>query len=361
MGLNIKKLGPNRYKLDVRRRRPEGGEDRTRETFVGTLAEAQKRFITLRDEVQERQSLLCRFETVADLLRFYEDRRGALSYREKSLINGILRDLGDVPLSHFPARLEAWITHARKYPSPKTKRPLENASINRLVGLIRAAFNKAVNCELLEKNPISRARFPRLKEVARDTVLTPVSLQRLFNVMELNAPHLVPITRYALQIPCRKTELVNMRGEHLDLFNNIIRVRNGATKNDRGCDKPILEGMQQYFRNIPKDCPWLFYREEAGEYFPLGDFSTAWNTCLRLAGISDFHFHDTRHMAATALLNAGVPERVVMQIAGWTSDMMKRYYHRSAASVVDVAKFFSGVRTLGADTPESKGLSEALG
>jgi integrase len=53
------------------------------------------------------------------------------------------------------------------------------------------------------------------------------------------------------------------------------------------------------------------------EYVPLGDFDRAMRRCLKLAGLKDAHFHDTRHNAATELLNAGTPERALCQIAGW--------------------------------------------
>lgn len=37
---------------------------------------------------------------------------------------------------------------------------------------------------------------------------------------------------------------------------------------------------------------------------------------LREAGLSDMHFHDLRHSAATILLSMGVPAKVVQQILG---------------------------------------------
>jgi len=75
---------------------------------------------------------------------------------------------------------------------------------------------------------------------------------------------------------------------------------------------------------MPSETPFLFYRQEKGAYLPLGDFKRAWKTCLRLAGIGDYHFHDTRAQAATDLIDNGTPERVVMQIAGWRTDMLGR-------------------------------------
>jgi integrase len=42
---------------------------------------------------------------------------------------------------------------------------------------------------------------------------------------------------------------------------------------------------------------YLFYRiDQKGQYIGLGDFHGAWRRCLKLLGIQNFRFHDTRHM-----------------------------------------------------------------
>jgi integrase len=266
MGVNVKKVSPNKYFINVRVRRPTGGEDRIRETFAGTKVEAEARYSQLRKQLKDSRPTQVHFESFADLLRFYEEKRGGFSYKDKSALSILEKDLGNVPLAGFPARLEAYIAHQRKFPCKRTGKPYSNASINRNVAMIRAAFNSAVVMELLEKNPISVARFPKLKEVPRDAALSPEAIRSLLNVMEKHAPHLLPMTRFALQVPCRKSELVNMRREDLDLFNNAIRVRNGTTKNDLGIWKPIPPDMVHYFRNLPVECPYLFYRMESGAY-----------------------------------------------------------------------------------------------
>ena len=104
--------------------------------------------------------------------------------------------------------------------------------------------------------------------------------------------------------------------------------------------------MAEYFENIPQECPYLFYRPETGKdgvvkYHPLGDFKKAWSNVLHAAGITDFHFHDGRHISATDMVNAGTPERVVSDIAGWSagSQMLSRYYHRGGLDSVRSAVF----------------------
>jgi integrase len=359
MGVNVKKIGPNRFFINVRVRRP-GGEDRIRETFEGTKVEAEARYVQLRQQILESRALRTRFETFGDLLRFYEEKRGGFSYKDKCTISVLDKDLGEIPLPAFPARLEGYIAHLRRFPSKRTGKPYSNASINRTMTLIRAAFNTAVSVELLERNPITLARFPKLKEVPRDAALSPQAVRALLNVMEKQAPHLVPITRFALQVPCRKSELVKMRKEDLDLFSNAIRVRNGTTKNDMGIWKPIPPDMIGYFRSLPAECPYLFFRFKGGRYHPLGDFKKSWTTCRRLAGIGDYHWHDTRAQAATDLIDNGTPERVVMQIAGWKTDMLgRRYYNRDGKKALSLARFSPGVRTLAADTQGGAALQEA--
>lgn len=359
--LNIRKRGPTEFYLDVRVRRP-GGQDRIRETFNGTRAEAEERYIHLRKQLKEAQALRCRFETFGDLLRFYEEKRGPFSYKDRSALGVLAQDLGETPLPAFLGRLEAYVAHLRKYPSKRTGRPYSNGSINRTVAMIRAAFNTAVANEMLDRNPITKARFPKLKEVPRDAALSPEVVRVLLTVMEGHAPHLLPITRFALAVPCRKSELVNMRREDLDLFNNAIRVRNGTTKNDAGIWKPIPPDLLPYFRALPAACTFLFYRLEGGKYHPIGDFKKAWKTCLSLAGIRDYHFHDTRAQAATDLIDNGTPERVVMQIAGWKTDMLgRRYYNRDGKKALGLAKFSPRVSTPTEYTPGSEDKKEASG
>ncbi len=359
MGLNITKLAVNRYFLDVRVRRP-GGQDRIRETFEGTKAEAEERYIALRKQLKESQSLRCRFETFGDLLRYYREKRGPFSYKDNSALDLLNNDLGEVALPAFPARLDAYITHLRTHPSKRTRRPYSNGSINRTVAMIRAAFNAAVANELLDRNPITMARFPKLKEVPRDASLSSEAARLLLTTMEAHAPHLLPVTRFALQVPCRKSELVNMRREDLDLFNNAIRVRNGTTKNDAGIWKPIPPDMLTYFRTLPAVSPFLFFRRVGEAYHPIGDFKRAWKTCLRLAGIQGFRWHDTRAQAATDLIDNGTPERVVMQIAGWKTDMLgKRYYNRDGKKALGLAKFSPRVSTIGEYTQEESAKQEA--
>ena len=194
---------------------------------------------------------------------------------------------------------------------------------------------------LIESNPLKHIEI--LKVTPRDIYLSELDRQRLLNVIELEAPHLSAIVRFALAVPCRKAELVNLHREDLDLIHNCIRVRHENAKGDNGSWKPIPPGLTEYFQNLPPGTDYLFYRQDRqGKFHPLGNFQRSWRRCLRLADIPDFHFHDTRHIAASDLLNNGNPEQLVCQIAGWKSgNMIKQYYHKDGLRAVQNV-IFSG-------------------
>lgn len=70
----------------------------------------------------------------------------------------------------------------------------------------------------------------------------------------------------------------------------------------------------------------------------------AWKQLLTDAKVRDGRLHDARHTAATILLILGVPERVVMQIMGWSSTAMAaRYQHVTGGILADVAQRVGGL------------------
>jgi integrase-like protein len=46
---------------------------------------------------------------------------------------------------------------------------------------------------------------------------------------------------------------------------------------------------------------------------------SAWRTLTKAAGLRGLRFHDLRHLAITELLESGLPDQAVMEIAGYVS------------------------------------------
>ena len=59
---------------------------------------------------------------------------------------------------------------------------------------------------------------------------------------------------------------------------------------------------------------------------------------LKEAGVREARLHDARHMAATTLLLLGVQEHAVMDVMGWSNNVMvQRYAHVTARLRRDIA------------------------
>ena len=335
--MGIMKKGQNLFRIDAHVLR-SGRETRRRELFTGTRAQAEERYLQLKKELREGGNADCSLtaaETFGEALSFYLERREV--GRSMPYIRRLEQDLGCVPIAIFGSRFDHYLQVLKKSNGKRSGKPLANGTLNRYLSWAKAVLNLALKHRLIAENPLSR--FEPMKEIPRDKVLLNLDKQRLLNVVDREAPHLSSIIRYSLQVPSRKSELIGMTVDDLDLFNKCIRVRNGETKNGAGIWKPIPPDMLDYFQSIPAGCKYLFFRKNEGGFQSLGDFKKAWRRCLRIAGLSDFQFRDTRHCAATTLIDNGTPEQVVMSVAGWKTNMLRTYYNREPKKNLELVRF----------------------
>ena len=74
---------------------------------------------------------------------------------------------------------------------------------------------------------------------------------------------------------------------------------------------------------------------------PIRDFRKSWSKLCTAAGVPTLLFHDLRRSAARNLRAAGIPEEIIMRIAGWkTSNVFKRY------AIVDKADIRAALQQL---------------
>lgn len=346
----MQRIGPSEWLLDIRVFKAGSKEIRKRINFTGSKDQAKAQFLKVKKQLRDGSTFnssltQTQVQSFKDILRIYRENplKGPYSPCQLAKVDQLERLVGEYPLKDFGSRFKSFIDDYRRNPSTLTKKKRKPHAANRFIEIARAAFTRWINLlredleerhgevdeSSLPRNPISKTRFPKQEETPRDIDLDDLQKQRLLNRIAQDAPHLSAIVSYALEVPARKSELVNMKREDLDLFNNVIRVRCGTTKNDQGQWKPIPPSMVEYFRTLPADTEYLFFRRDReGKAVPLGDFKRAWKRCLRLEKLSAFTFHSTRHVSATAMIDRGTPEQVVMTIANWKTNMLSTYYNR---------------------------------
>ncbi len=317
-----------------------------RESFKGNRRQAEARYYDIRrrlaEKAAEEQRSLTSPQRFKELIAFWEVRREWSDATAKKMAYAVSRlqdDLGEVRLSEIVDRFDRFLSIIRREKSPKTGKTLAPGTINAYITTAKTICNFAYKFDLIASNPLKR--FSKVREIGRDRVLSDSETKNLFQNLDEYAPHLKPAVLFSMFVPIRKSELISLRRENLDMINGVIRLRNGTTKNRQGTFIPIPEPMRDYFLNLPKGTDRLFFRKLGGEYFPLGDFKRSWKTVKLKAGIEDFHFHDLRHISASNMIDAGTPERIVRAIANWKTDMLTRYYHISSKRILENVRFVS--------------------
>lgn len=88
---------------------------------------------------------------------------------------------------------------------------------------------------------------------------------------------------------------------------------------------------------------WMFAQPNGRPISPEQDYRE-WKQLLADAGCREARLHDARHTAATVLLLLGIPERVVMDLMGWSNTAMaKRYQHVTAVLRQNAAQQLNGL------------------
>jgi len=350
--------GPGKWRVTARIR--QGSRILTKQTTIaGTVEEAKSLFERLKTGLREGDaagSLTSPVETFGQVLELYAEKKGPFCRSHMHTVELLRAGLGNVPPDLFADRFEGYLRLVRQTRTRRGELP-SGHTLNRRIEIAKAAFNVAVACGCLARNPVTQARFPEAKEIPRDVTVTQDDRAGLVEIARQSprTAHIADALNFALQVPIRKGELVNMRVVDVDLFSNAVRVRNGTTKNDQGTYKPIPPDMRDFFKarvrqarspEEPVFCRVIAgdrkRREDCGgarRVVGLGDFKNAWETVRTAAKLPDLRIHDTRHVSATAMVDAGTPEQVVMSVANWKTNMLRTYYHRDPKKSLELVRF----------------------
>ena len=249
---------------------------------------------------------------------------------------------------------------------------LAPGTVHSLHRILRAALNEAVRRDKLLRNPVTRARPPRLVE----REMEPLSHQ--------DATRLVAVANeqpggarwsVALALGLRQGEALGLSWDDVDLDSGILTVRRALQRHTarHGCacscgqssvadcperipgglvlvepksragrrrvalPAPLVERLRSHRHDQRKQrllagSVWeehglVFCQPTGRPIDPRQDWGH-WKALLATGGVRDARLHDARHTAATLLLVQGVNARTVMDVMGWTeARMLSRYQH----------------------------------
>jgi integrase len=172
-------------------------------------------------------------------------------------------------------------------------------------------------------NPIPFVKKPPSPQ-GRNRILTEEELRRLFDALKpqiKSSNHwILPLTKFALESAMHRGEILGLRWNHIDLQKRTAFIP--LTKNGMSRLVPLSTAALEILQALPRNLD--------GRVFPVTPFtlSAAIDRARIKANLSDFHFHDLRHMAITRLAEK-LPNLIELSaVSGHKSlAMLKRYYH----------------------------------
>ena len=223
-------------------------------------------------------------------------------------------------LSHIPTR------------NVNTNKPLTNSTKNKYIQSILRILNLAYQAGLVDKVP----HLPKNKEPPiRVRWITKDQANRLINT--LSQDWMKVICSFALMTGARRTEILSMTWDKIDLTRRIAIVSNDVAKSGKARSLLLNDEAIALLKSIRGRHPkYVFVGRNCT---PLNDinrksFALAAKKCLLL----DFHFHDLRHTWASWHVQAGTPLFTLKELGGWeTLEMVKKYAHLNAEHLLEHA------------------------
>jgi integrase len=208
--------------------------------------------------------------------------------------------------------LQASVEKKEKGKTGQTKDTLSNASINRILALLRRMMNIARKDGLIQVVP----HFPMLKE---DNVRTGfVEADQFKEILEKMLDKLRPLVVFLYRTGCRVGAARQITWNMLSKDCTMLTLPGKIVKNKDAITLPVSSELTAIFKKQ--------FRKDGEPLFEDSNLRKEWDAATQAAKVPDLLIHDLRRSGVRNLIVAGVPETVAMKISGHlTASVFRRY------------------------------------
>ena len=382
----ITKRGPGYYQAVVNiGRDPESpGKYKTMSKSIrGSKPEAQaylREWLSRLEEAEtktEPSSMLLSewlLEWVDDIAQNDLERNTYLSYRWE-IEKHIIPMIGSAPISELlPSDLQKFYSYKAKNGRITSEGGLSNRSIIYIHTILNQALKKAVELELIPKNPCEKVKPPRDKKRNRKSendfiALDADELKAFLNLCKGHRDY--NIIYIAAFTGARQSEILGLRWQDVDwegksinismtmhrykkgLFEHRPRTKNDSSKRSIALttdDMSVLKAQEikQKEEKLAHGAGWdnqydLVFTEASGQPVDRHNLLTRFQTLARHFGKPDLTFHGLRHTHATILLSDGEYINAVSERLGHSdvNTTLREYGHVLPKKKEDIAERFS--------------------
>jgi len=258
-------------------------------------------------------------ELGTEYLRFSKaNKRPQVYRRDRVMINNLLKVFSGKEINDISV-------HDLEQYKMQRKNAVTVSTVNRELTCIKHMYNKAVEWEFTRYNQLKSVK--RFKEPPGR--LRYLSEDEIEQLVQQCTDHLKPIVVMALNTGMRKSEILNLSWNNVDMESKVITIR--RSKNNETRIVPINDTLYEMLETLKNDNNGqVVFVNKNGK--SLTDIRHSFRNALKKAGIEDFRFHDLRHTFASQLVMAGVDIRTVQELMGHKDiRMTMRYSHLSDA------------------------------
>jgi integrase len=202
---------------------------------------------------------------------------------------------------------------------------------------LRAAFNLAIQWELLKENPFSKSQKLKIPEQI-PTYLKKEEFQKL--IQAVTEPLLKDIFIFAACTGLRLGEILNLKWKDIDFDRkqiSIVNSENFNTKTGKCRIIPMNDLVKELlFKRSYHQSNFVFHRK--GYPLRVCYISHKFKEYVRLLNLNEaIHFHSLRHTFATWLVQNGVNLYEVQKLLGHSSIKVTEIYSHLVASELHTA------------------------
>ena len=206
---------------------------------------------------------------------------------------------------------------------------------NRYMSLIHAVLGRA--CKIwgwIEKVP----SYQRFKEPP--TRVRYLSREEIASLMTALPPYMQPVFMFSLMTGLRKSNILNLRWDQVDLVNNRIIIQGNEMKAGKTHMVPLTDDMKSILiAQVGKSSEYVF--TNSGR--KIKSIQKPFGKALAITGIENYRWHDNRHTWASILVQNGVSLYELQEMGGWSNhEMVKRYAHLDPEKLKNNAEVVSG-------------------
>ena len=262
-------------------------------------------------------------ETLAE--RYIEERTAGMKGKrqEEQRVKAVSKKFGKYHLSAVsPAMVASWMKELGKNLAAQTVQHYV-ATLGRLYKAAAVDFG----IPLPLGNPIANVRLPVVKN-ERDRILSAIEETKLLESLEKSrGKHLKSISLLALETAMRRGEILGLTWENIDLKRQLAFLP--VTKNGDARTVPLSRRAVAILQALPRP-------PEGGAVFKTSftAITEGFQRAVMRAGIDDFHFHDLRHCAVSALAKKLSMHELAKMVGHRSPRSVMRYYKEDSEELV---------------------------